>query len=143
MLVINQSITIPESEYWFTYARSGGPGGQNVNKVNSKATLHWNARDSRSLPDDVRHRLLSRYKNRISNDGVLLITSQRYRDQPQNASDCRDKLVGMIREVLTPPKTRRPTRPTLGSKRRRLQAKKLRSAKKETRRGPRADSYDK
>jgi ribosome-associated protein len=105
--------------------------------VNSKATMRWNVTQSPSLPDDVRARFIARFRNRITQEGDLLITSQRYRDQPKNIADCCDKLAAMLREVLVPPKRRRATKPTRGSKVRRLEAKRQRGMKKEGRRGGR------
>ena len=134
MLTINSNLAIPEQEITFTYSRSSGPGGQNVNKVNSKATLHWNVLASPSISHAVRQRFLSKFKNRITGDGVLLLSSQRYRDQPKNTADCLEKLAEMLRSVLHAPKPRRATAPTRGSRERRLQTKRLRSAKKQTRR---------
>lgn len=134
---MNQSITIPEEELWFTFSRSSGPGGQNVNKVNSKATMHWNIAESPSLPAGVRERFMAKFKNRVTSEGVLMLTSQRYRDQPKNVADCREKLAEMLNLVLQPRKPRRTTKPTRGSRERRLESKRRRSAKKDTRRSPR------
>jgi ribosome-associated protein len=135
MLPITSRITIPDAELSFTVARSGGPGGQNVNKVNSKATLRWNPGTSLALPDEVRERFLKRFSSRLTNEGDLLIVSQESRDQPKNIATCLEKLKAMIAEVLTPPKKRRPTKPTKGSKVRRLKDKKQRSEVKAGRRG--------
>jgi ribosome-associated protein len=81
MLEINDRIQIPAGELTFTFVRAGGPGGQNVNKVASKAVLRWGAAGSPSLPADVRARLLAQQKSRITSEGDLILTSQRYRDQ--------------------------------------------------------------
>jgi ribosome-associated protein len=134
MLSISNNLSIPEEEFTFTFSRSSGPGGQNVNKVNSKATLHWGIRDSPSLPAAVRHRFTTAFKNRITTEGIFVLSSQRYRDQPKNIADCLEKLAEMVRSVLHPPKPRRATKPTRGSRERRLEAKRQRSAKKNTRR---------
>jgi ribosome-associated protein len=134
-LQITSRIVIPDEELGFSFARSSGPGGQNVNKVNSKATLRWNPTISAALPDDVRSRFLKLYASRLTNDGEILITSQESRDQPKNIAICLEKLRGMIQQVLTAPKKRRPTKPTKGSKQRRLTAKKQRSEVKAGRRG--------
>ena len=134
MLQVTNRITIDDAELRFTFSRSGGPGGQNVNKVNSKATLHWNATTSAALPDDVRARLLTLYASRITNDGDLVITSQESRDQPKNIAICLDKLKAMILAALHVPKKRRATKPTKGSKVRRLNEKKQRSQTKANRR---------
>ncbi len=126
------SFSIPAEELQFTYVRSSGAGGQNVNKVNSKAVLRWEPNASRVLPEAVRDRFLQRYGNRLSSDGGLIITSDRHRDQGRNAADCIDKLRAMIATVWHTPKPRKPTKPTYGSKQRRLQEKKERG---ETKRG--------
>jgi ribosome-associated protein len=133
-LIISNRITIPESELHFSFARSGGPGGQNVNKVSSKATLHWDVVQSPSLPAEVKGRFLTRFKSRITTQGEIVVISQESRDQPKNIQLCLDKLRAMILEVLIPPKKRRATKPTKGSKVRRLDAKKSKSQTKANRR---------
>ena len=99
-LHITSRIVIPDEELGFSFARSSGPGGQNVNKVNSKATLRWNPTISAALPDDVRTRFLARYASRLTNEGEILITSQESRDQPKNIAICLEKLRAMIAGVL-------------------------------------------
>jgi ribosome-associated protein len=134
MLAVNSSLAIPDDELRLTFSRSSGPGGQNVNKVASKATLHFAVRTSPSLPEGVRQRFLERYASRITNAGEVVIHSEEFRDQPKNIQACRDKLREMIAAVLRPPKKRRATKPTKGSKVRRLKEKKSRSQLKEGRR---------
>lgn len=136
MLTVNSQIQIPDSEFEWTYARSSGPGGQNVNKVSSKAVLRWNVLSSPSLPPEVRARFLSRFASRLTTEGDLLITSQRYRDQGRNVADALEKLTAMLTEIARPPKRRRPTKPTKGSVTRRLESKQARSRTKQTRRRP-------
>jgi len=132
-LIVNARLQIPLAEFTTSYARSSGPGGQNVNKVNSKAVLRWRVLESGSLRDDVRQRFLARYRNRITGDGELIISSQRFRDAPRNAADCLEKLRAMLAAIVLPPTPRRPTRPTRSSQRRRLQDKRLQGAKKQGR----------
>ena len=117
MLQVNGRIRIPEDEFEFTYARSSGPGGQNVNKVNSKALLRWPVTVSPSLPEEVRGRFIQRYRSRLTEAGEILISSQRYRDQGRNVDDCLDKLREMILAVATRPKTRKATKPSRASRR--------------------------
>lgn len=139
MFIVNDRIQIPEDEFTWTYARSGGPGGQNVNKVASKAVLRWNVAATTAVPEDVKIRLALQHKRFFTQEGELIISSQRTRDQDRNREDCLDKLRTLILQALFVPKTRRPTRPTRGSKLARLQTKKHRSAVKRDRRHPRED----
>lgn len=138
-LVVTPSIRIPVSEFAFSFARSGGPGGQNVNKVSSKALLRWNVAQTASLEPEVRARFMSQNRHRITTEGELVITSQRYRDQPRNIADCREKLQLLLRTAAVRPVPRKKTRPTAGSRRRRLADKRQRSTRKELRRRPAQD----
>jgi len=139
MLRVNERISIPFTEFNFTFARSGGPGGQNVNKVNSKVTLRWEIAKSPTLPADVLARFRAKYHRRMTKEGDLVMTSQRYRDQGRNVADCLEKLRVLLLEVAVAPRTRRPTRRTKGSVHRRLKDKKQQSEKKQRRRRPRAE----
>lgn len=132
-------IRVPLDEFEFSFARSGGPGGQNVNKVNSKAVLRWRIIASPSLSADVRERFVRRFTNRITTDGDLVLSSQEHRDQPSNVAECLEKLRHMLLAVATTPKPRRPTKPTRGSKKRRRKDKQIQSHKKQSRRQPSAD----
>ena len=136
ILEVTPRIRIALAELHFTFSRSSGPGGQNVNKVNSKATLHWTVASSAGLPDDVRDRFVTAFRSQINKQGELVLHSQRYRDQERNVADCLKKLSAMLLRVAQPPKHRKPTRPTRGSKQRRLDNKKARSEVKSRRRGP-------
>ncbi len=136
MLEVNSRIQIPDSEFTFAFSRSGGPGGQNVNKVCSKALMTWDATQSPSIPQDVRERFLLRYRRRITKEGVLQITSQRYRDQGRNTQDCLNKLADLLLSVAIAPIKRKPTAPSRGAKQRRLQDKHVRADKKQSRRRP-------
>jgi ribosome-associated protein len=136
MLYVNDQISIPDAEFTFTYSRSGGPGGQNVNKVSSRATMHWNVTASTSLPAAVKQRFLSRYSSRITTDGSIVIHSQRFRDQSRNTADCLSKLQELIQAVEKPPVPRKRTRPTRGSNQRRLKNKKQTAERKQRRKPP-------
>ncbi len=136
MLVVDSRIQIPLTEMRLSFSRSSGPGGQNVNKVNSKVTLHWNVQSTTHLDVGVRERFLAQYGNRINADGDLVITSQRYRDQVRNRADCLEKLRQLILAVRTAPKRRRATRPSRASKERRLREKHQKGDKKRMRREP-------
>jgi ribosome-associated protein len=135
MITITPTIQIPEGELTWSYARSGGPGGQNVNKVASKATLRWAMSTSPSVPDGVKTRLQSDFPSHVTIEGDFLVTSQEYRDQERNRERCREKFAAMVLTAATPLKVRRATKPSLSSKRRRIADKKKQSAKKSTRRG--------
>jgi ribosome-associated protein len=139
MLSVHPRIQIPLAEFRLTFARSSGPGGQNVNKVNSKVTLHWPVRSSPSIPEDVRERFVAKYRKRINSDGELVIHSQRYRDQGKNVTDCLEKLRELLLEVAQPPKRRIATRPSRAAKQRRVDEKKSRGQKKDLRKKPRLD----
>jgi ribosome-associated protein len=139
MLRINDRIAIPLAEFRWEFSRSGGPGGQNVNKVNSKVVLRWNPAVNTSLPAPVRERLLQSVANRLTQGGELLVTSQRTRDQAKNLADCLGKVRALVLAAVAPPKLRRPSRPTLASKVRRVETKVRRSATKRLRRTPESD----
>lgn len=134
MLIVNSRIRIPQSELRFTFVRSSGPGGQNVNKVSSKAVLRWRVAESAALPDDVRERFLARYRRRVTNEGDVLVTSQRYRDQGRNVADALEKLRAIIAAVATPPKKRKPTKPSRAAMARRKASKQAHTQKKQRRR---------
>lgn len=135
-LVINPRVTIPATQLDIQYARSSGPGGQNVNKLNTKATLKWQIRDNPILPQAWRDRVIHRYKNRLNNEGELVIHSERYRIQRRNAEDCLKKLQELLLSCQAAPKERIETKPTQGSRRRRLEQKNRLSEKKRLRRPP-------
>jgi ribosome-associated protein len=134
MIRVSPSIGIAEQELEESFIRASGPGGQNVNKLASAVQLRFDVRRSPSLPDDVRTRLERLAGKRLSRDGVLVITAQRHRTQERNRQDARDRLVELIQRAAVAPVPRRPTRPTSGSRERRLEAKKRRSSIKDLRR---------
>jgi ribosome-associated protein len=135
MLVVNSRIRIPDAELEWSFVRSSGPGGQNVNKVSSKAVLRWHAVTSSALPDDIRLRFQQRYGGRLTTDGDLVLSSQRYRDQGRNVEDVKQKLIAMLEGVTAAPKKRRPTKPSKASVARRRESKQAVSKKKQLRRG--------
>jgi ribosome-associated protein len=139
MLVVNDRIRVPLKEFRFRFVRSSGPGGQNVNKVNTKAVLRWAIANSPSLPDDVRARFLKRFWRRVGAEGNLVIASGRFRDRGRNVADCLAKLRDMLEEVSQPPTPRKRTRPTVASVARRRRGKEHRSRKKLLRGSPVAD----
>jgi ribosome-associated protein len=123
MLIITPNLHIPLREFQFTFSRSSGPGGQNVNKVNTKALLRWPVAKSPSLPEPIRLRLLAKCRRQVTVEGDLLIVSQRFRDAGRNAADCLEKLRRILAEAAVPIRSRKPTRPTRSSVRRRVENK--------------------
>jgi ribosome-associated protein len=130
MIRINEKIAIDENEIEERFIRASGPGGQNVNKLASAVQLRFDVRHSRSIPDDVRARLERLSGKRLSKDGVLVITAQRHRTQERNRRDALDRLISLIQHAAVPPVARRATKPTAGSRERRLESKKRRGSLK-------------
>lgn len=139
MIWINKNIQIDLSEIEWSYTCSGGPGGQNVNKVATKVLLRWNVQNSSALPQGVKHRFLEQQENRITKEGELILTSQATRDQERNRQDCLDKLRQMVLRASIVPTPRKKTKPTRASRERRLANKKRRSQVKAHRRSPAED----
>ena len=135
-LRINARIEIPHRELRFSFVRSSGPGGQNVNKVASKAVLHWPVARSASISDEVRARLMARYPRRVNDRGELVLTSQRYRDQARNVDDCLVKLRELILSVATAPRARKRTRIPKGAREARMRQKRATAEKKRRRSEP-------
>lgn len=136
MIQINQSLAIPDEELTFSASRSGGPGGQNVNKVNTRVTLWFDVAGSPTLSAEQKQMLLTHLANRITRKGVLQITSQQHRTQPANRNAAVERFVELLAQALARPKPRHKTRPTYSSKQRRLETKRLRSDTKRLRSDP-------
>ena len=134
-LRISDDLVIDDSELEFEFARSGGPGGQNVNKVETKVSVLWDLAASPSLTPEQRVRLESELSNRITKDGVLRMTSQRHRTREANRADALDRFVALVADALVEKPPRKRTRTPAKAKRRRLDAKRRRSEKKALR-GP-------
>jgi ribosome-associated protein len=134
MLDVSPSLSIPEDELVERFVRSSGPGGQNVNKVASAVELRFDAAGSPSLPEDLRARLLARRDRRITDEGVVVISAQRFRTQERNRQDARERLVALLLAAAHVARKRVATKPTRASKERRLGAKKERSQVKSGRR---------
>jgi len=134
MIRVTAQISLPEHEIGEEFVRASGPGGQNVNKLSTAVKLRFDVRRSPSLPDDVRARLERLAGSRLTRDGVLIITAQRHRTQARNRQDAVDRLVELIRRAAIAPIKRRPTRPTAGSRERRIEGKKRRAGIKRLRR---------
>ena len=140
MIEIGDGIALAEEELTETFLRASGPGGQAVNKVETAVQLRFDARHSASLPEPVRARLQRLAGRRLTQDGVLVITAQRFRTRERNRADALERLASLIRAAAAPPPPkRRPTRPTLGSKQRRLADKAGRGAIKRLRARPDAE----
>lgn len=134
MIRITHAISLDEREIEESFIRASGPGGQNVNKTESAVQIRFDIRQSPSLPDPVRRRLERLAGGRLTTDGVIVITADRYRTQLRNREDAQERLVDLIREAAAPPPPpRRPTKPTFGSKQRRLESKGRRSDLKRSR----------
>jgi ribosome-associated protein len=126
-------LTIPATELQAVYSRSGGPGGQNVNKVNSKATLIWDLNQTQALFPMALMRLKAMAASRINDEGFLKIHCQVHREQSRNLQACRDLLRGLVLEAMKPVVVRKETKPSAGARRRRLSEKKLTGEKKQGR----------
>ncbi len=134
LIRITRSLQISESDLEESFVTASGPGGQNVNKVASAVLLRFNLAANTTLPEPLKMRLAALAGRRLTREGVLVIQAEQYRDQPRNREDARERLFALIREAAVVPKARRPTKPTKGSKTRRLDEKSRRGDIKRLRR---------
>ncbi len=136
-LRVNQDLLVPASELEWRFSRAGGPGGQHVNKTASRAELVWNVKASAVPTERQRSILCDRLASRLDADGSLRISTAEHRSQHRNRGAAADRMAALLAAALQPRKRRRATRPTLASKRRRIDAKRRRGQKKADRRSPR------
>jgi ribosome-associated protein len=134
VVVVGASVRVPFREIVFRFVRSSGPGGQNVNRVASKAVMRWNVRASPSIAEDVRARFVARFVSRITAEGDLLLAGDRHRERERNREDCLERLSRMLASVAAPPRPRRRTRAPRSVAERRLHDKRVRAETKRRRR---------
>jgi len=133
MIFVNKDISIPENELEFSFVKSSGSGGQKVNKTNSQVQLRWNLLESESIKPEIKFRLQEKLLSKLTNSGELIVYSEQARSQHMNKQNCIDKLIELLKVAAHVPKARKKTRPTRGSKERRLKEKKIKSATKKLR----------
>ncbi len=129
-------LVVPESEIAVEYSRSGGPGGQHVNKTETRVTLRLSVRDSPSLPDAIKQKLRLRIRARLTKEGELLVSVDAHRERQRNLTIAYERMQSILKDALVEQKKRRATKPSRGAKERRLKSKRIASAKKEGRRKP-------
>jgi len=134
-MISKPDITLLEKEFKFTTSRSGGPGGQHVNKVNTKVSLRWDVKHSELLEEDQREMIMRKLARVINKDGEVVLAADSHRSQLQNKAEVTNKLSNLLIKAFVKPKARKPTKPTKASIKRRLDSKKRLSEKKKLRRG--------
>ncbi len=139
MIFVPPEISIPEREIILEFVRASGPGGQKVNKTATAVQLRFDVANSPSLPEDVRDRLIRLGGKRITDDGILILQARRFRTQEKNRQDAIERLRELVKRASRRPKIRRRLRPSISSKRRRLENKRRQSEKKRWRRPPKLD----
>jgi ribosome-associated protein len=139
MIQITDSLFLDENELEWIFVRASGPGGQNVNKVATAAQLRFDITKCGSIPPDVKARLRRLAGRRLTDDGVLILDARQFRTQERNRDDAVSRLVDLIQRAAVPPKRRRKTRPTAGSRERRLEGKRVRAETKRRRGAPPMD----
>jgi len=139
MLIISNKVCIPIDEFEFTFVRSTGPGGQNVNKVSTKAVMRWNPIKSVGMPADMLARFLTKFQSRVTKENDIIITSDKFRVQGRNQQDCLDKLHDMLLSVLDAPKERKKTKISRSKKLKALESKRIHGTKKRLRQKSRFD----
>ncbi len=140
-IVINDLVTIPAAELGFSASRSSGPGGQHVNKTESRIQVRWNVRDTVALSDFLKNRVLVALASRLTEGGDLLLASETHRSQHRNREEVVQRLAALVREALVPPRPRKKTKPTRASRQKRLDNKHRRSEVKKGR-GKKFDGSD-
>ena len=141
MIEITKNILLNENEFTLSFIHSSGPGGQNVNKVATAVQLKFSIMDSKSLPDDVKERLIKRVKKRLSKNLILTIDARRYRSQEKNKQDAIARLVKLIKQAAERPKKRKKTKPTKTATLKRLESKRKRSNLKKDRQAVNKNNY--
>jgi ribosome-associated protein len=139
LIPVSETVSIDEDELVWRFIKASGPGGQHVNKTSTAVELRFDVRGAPSLPEDAKARLERLAGARLTREGVLVLVSQGSRSQEMNRQEVRERLLDLIRQALHRPKRRRPTRPTLASKQRRLDGKTRRGGVKAMRGRPGAD----